>query len=733
MEYSPLSPRSHEIRVLTILSNHFSKADPIHCSLEHVGLLPHSTAKSSAEINHKFHDWPPSVVQTDELNALWRDPAHNSVWALAPIGSEQASISGPSNNGAPSSRFPWGDYVALSYVWGNPAVTRGIFVNGISVQVTENLEEALRELREYDCIKQGFKVWIDAICINQNDIEERAQQVGIMKHIYASAWKVVVWLGKESDDSNLAMTAVRYLSLRAGDEKLPDDLYHRRRTVDLRPLFIVWSTYKSYLKIEVYRALYRVFSRQYWQRLWILQEIALSRPDTPVLCGIKCVHWQDIYTACVFTQSEEHRFGREIIESINPRIGAWTWEFGRDRVAPRDGSRSFSERLWKKPISMMAIQEQQQQHAAESDESLAAFRIFTLSRDANVTDERDRVYGILGIAAVSNMVSITPDYNLSSNEVFRTFSQALLSTGDLSSLCLVSSRIPKINRAWPEDRTSPLLKHIVLGRSGFIVNPPCPHALPSWVICWTCSRGPIAQLPGRYKAAGTSRATPEFLDPGIVRVQGVFLGSVSSLSAFHPLESDSRYPENGNPSPNNKYGDIIFVRKALLQTLLAGTSRTGDPISPVSDSLISNPKIWIDAVAGIQFNGFGLHGFYARNKNLSLFGYTLKDVLGRPSRSSGRLYNPSEAQREVLSWAVDALAWRRLITTRSGYMGIAPAGTRRGDCVWMLMGCYMPLILRPCKERWEVVGECYVNGVMQGEVLDLVESGEYQVRDVELC
>jgi hypothetical protein len=62
-------------------------------------------------------------------------------------------------------RFAWGDYTALSYVWGDETKTRTTFINGHEVAVTQNLEEALRAFRLQSEFQSGFKIWVDAICL----------------------------------------------------------------------------------------------------------------------------------------------------------------------------------------------------------------------------------------------------------------------------------------------------------------------------------------------------------------------------------------------------------------------------------------------------------------------------------------------------------------------------------------------------------------------------------------
>lgn len=94
--------------------------------------------------------------------------------------------------------FP--QYEALSYVWGDPNNTAPIVVQGHTLQVTTNLEVALRHLRYSNKVRV---LWIDAIVINQIDLDERTEQVALMGDIYSKAASVRIWLGPADDDSDL--------------------------------------------------------------------------------------------------------------------------------------------------------------------------------------------------------------------------------------------------------------------------------------------------------------------------------------------------------------------------------------------------------------------------------------------------------------------------------------------------------------------------------------------------
>lgn len=110
-------------------------------------------------------------------------------------------------------------FAGLSSEWDDPAETKTITVDNYPFQVRWNLEAALRAF----CTSQGSGsiIWIDALCINQDDIPERNSQVRIMAEIYNSAVSTWIWLGPDSEDSDLAFKAIADITAAAG--KRPKD------------------------------------------------------------------------------------------------------------------------------------------------------------------------------------------------------------------------------------------------------------------------------------------------------------------------------------------------------------------------------------------------------------------------------------------------------------------------------------------------------------------------------
>lgn len=90
---------------------------------------------------------------------------------------------------------------ALSYVWGPKSNMRPIYVNGYQVHVTQNLFDALKAIRKSQQSQSAHSTnwWVDALCINQDDMNERNHQIKLMRIIYLRADSVLAWLGPSPD------------------------------------------------------------------------------------------------------------------------------------------------------------------------------------------------------------------------------------------------------------------------------------------------------------------------------------------------------------------------------------------------------------------------------------------------------------------------------------------------------------------------------------------------------
>lgn len=99
-------------------------------------------------------------------------------------------------------------FSALSYVWGTDR-TRSILCNGCTLPITRNCHDALLSMR---ASQKGTAIWVDAICINQKDDEEKAGQISLMQEIYTWAAAVFIWLGPDNDACDQALDSIRMVS-----------------------------------------------------------------------------------------------------------------------------------------------------------------------------------------------------------------------------------------------------------------------------------------------------------------------------------------------------------------------------------------------------------------------------------------------------------------------------------------------------------------------------------------
>jgi hypothetical protein len=174
-------------------------------------------------------------------------------------------------------------YTALSYTWGSASPSASIWINGSRFRVGINLYTGLRAYRfkvYSGIIKPGF-LWIDALCINQNDIRERNHQVNLMSRIYSEAELVLIWLRPESNDHGTAIDWIKRINDTTFERKLRHDPnYDEMDDIGL-----------CGFEVAVSKLLYH----PYWTRLWILQEIVLAK-HILVLYGSDLCTWEELAT-----------------------------------------------------------------------------------------------------------------------------------------------------------------------------------------------------------------------------------------------------------------------------------------------------------------------------------------------------------------------------------------------------------------------------------------------------
>ncbi|KAJ6788679.1 hypothetical protein PWT90_07255 [Aphanocladium album] len=273
-------------------------------------------------------------------------------------------------------------YEALSYVWGKPSVFhRSIWCvdedqassgNGI-LHIGGNLARALLAYRRTD---QARQIWVDAICIQQDDLDERLSQVRMMGDIFRNATQVLCWLGAFQDPATeeyLALTAIHFL--REFNRDQTKETLSSEEIASDRELFKCWDAVKAF------------FDCEYFHRAWIIQEIGLARRAW-LSWGRSdiCIDWSEVAHFVLFLDDN----GASVINELD--LKSWVcnhinlvWSNNPDGTPLYD----FSEVL----------------HWARVHLS---------------TDPRDYVYSLLGhtSAVVDGQLLIQPLYTLSTAEVY---------------------------------------------------------------------------------------------------------------------------------------------------------------------------------------------------------------------------------------------------------------------------------------------------------------------------
>ncbi|KAL8719837.1 MAG: hypothetical protein Q9225_003215 [Loekoesia sp. 1 TL-2023] len=308
-------------------------------------------------------------------------------------------------------------YHALSYTWGNPTKTKVVIVQTSDgprvLPVTDNLYTALQHLRNGD---QARYLWVDAICINQENITERNAQVANMADIYRSAALVVIWLGPGDDHSKIAMETISNISSRIKVEWTTHNIelaHPKDPDSDL-------LSFEKELKLDqdVWDSLDHLLNREWFYRLWIWQEVFLAEDRAQLMCGFSSMTWDSFRKAILL-----------LVEKRQP--------------SSLPGFLTAVTRAWR---------------IASLRDRLSIAEVLEITTNARCSDQRDRVYGVLELIWKAARPNLQPDYTKSTAEVFQDLMLVMLLTHrDLSLLRYCKSLNKHTDMpSWVPDFSKPL-------------------------------------------------------------------------------------------------------------------------------------------------------------------------------------------------------------------------------------------------------------------------------------
>jgi hypothetical protein len=602
------------------------------------------------------------------------------------------------------------NFTALSYTWGDPNVRKPIQINRQSLDVTLNLYNALHHMRSLHEVRT---FWIDAICINQDDLEERAAQVLRMCDIYTIAKGVEVWLGQEEDEFDAeAMQLVTDLGAAVADA---EGFLAKGRNNQQREQF-----FHSFAEStpEKLRALSRLFKRPWWTRIWIVQELSLAKQGNAIVrCGTLVTAWTNFLITAY------------AIDEFWHMVSGMIWEEYPDEKVEshQHGIRLAQCRKVDATIPDFTLLELLNQH-----------------RDCAATDPRDKVYGLLGLSGDAAKIGLKPSYTSTARVVFvDLFQKYVKATGTLDMLCEV--RFPKTLvdlpswvPDWSTDQTVPgiCIHNRYMGGNHF-------------------SNSPINQYE-EYRASGDAQAEVQFTNNAIT-ITAFHVGAIAYLGQVDPgmtLEDLDVIDTLGTPDAAGYSGSACATFNDWCNMMLKcpdwdkieARYRFGaeNALEVFCRTLIGDRNGRM-TIPGANNNSDADHGYDEDNSDADHgCDEEMTDVKEYPdedednqehtgnSDGEDNYTNPLDVKDQrafspenMLNMAIEdyrsclGISYgKRFAILDSGHIGIVPGHSEVSDVVVVISGCSLPLVVRKGSSGTILVGESYVHGVTNGEALN---------------
>ncbi|KAF2467062.1 HET-domain-containing protein [Lindgomyces ingoldianus] len=590
-------------------------------------------------------------------------------------------------------------YEALSYVWGSMEDTKSITCNGHRVDgVRKNLFEALERLR-YP--QQSRLIWVDGLCIHQKDLGEMATQVRHMHHIYEGAKQVLVWLGTDEWDEAhwcfAILCAVTNARRSEGAElatfKTLDDEYGVMNIYSPPPI-----------ESDEWMNVAALFDNNWFVRMWVIQEIVLAKSAT-FIWGSAEIDWQIIGEAIQTIRLANNRY-------LNNNL---------------------SNRHWQNAVFMDHLCRLQQDKQRKEEEPF--LHLLDWTRSFDVTNPRDKVYGLLGFptrdadienANIETRVFINPDYSLPVAQIYTDVVRIII--GRYQDIDVLSYVHPPPGVVYCPDGIDKnrLFHHVP------------EHLLPTWTtlpgdllhLQWPSQYPPHEKLPSWVPDWNSGVVTHPFT--GYVKSNQYTAGKCKSLELL-PTPSPSILCLKGvivdvisQTLPPTPFTNITDSESSLLR-LVQWCINTGSPLHTVASTLTAGRGSNGHLVADTDQHIADFFALLTKLDEHWLENNQLGEALSC-SKSSSKRGDPDKMQETI--WKFNY--YRSAFTTQLGKLGLGPGAMKAGDLVVVLWGGQVPFVLREENGGawYQCVGESYVDGFMKGEVAGKLEGAEAYVERV---
>ncbi|KAF5652171.1 heterokaryon incompatibility protein (het-6OR allele) [Fusarium sp. NRRL 25303] len=580
-------------------------------------------------------------------------------------------------------------YAALFYLWGDPEKYGQVTIKGNTVKIPDNLASAFLCVVSDDSFRSQSHVrylWADAICINQNDLDERSQQVQLMRRIFQRAHVTFAWVGPK--DYSLAFETIKTIANEIY-ENTPRGKAPYKTNFDLawlrrHPMLCVdrGSDLPNNHLNDPWSAVADFLQHQYWQRVWIFQEIVLAEQLVFISPGEDNLSWsmlRDTPQSIISVAKEKKPdFLPDTAWKLlrNPMSwGMLSWLFlaqARTKIPDPDGFKGWA--------------------------------VSTFAANLQATDDRDYIYGLLGVSGIP----ITPDYSPknTTSQVYTKYIAGWLKAARTQQTAHIHSPLAFLSLAGT-------------GKQGN-------SDLPSWVPNYRKKRE--ASSPWCYSASNfrsadevgpTSSPAHRACYPYVVEeTQSLFswgkdMGQITLSTNCHhdsDLEILASFMSFASSftTRNLQYVTGIPATQAIIRLI------SMDKTKKVSQDLVDNAMN-----LAMLITYFNMSESQTVTKTWSSnWDHDLLSMAFSPSElaplkvrlnvldelSSWSL----ERRRETVSGIMPVLYNYRFFETNRGYLGAVDFDVLEGDRLCVLWGYKEPVVLRPdATDRYTFVGPAY--------------------------
>ncbi|KAH6962371.1 heterokaryon incompatibility protein-domain-containing protein [Ilyonectria sp. MPI-CAGE-AT-0026] len=556
-------------------------------------------------------------------------------------------------------------YVALSYTWGDAARRVPIYLDNSVAQVTENLSVALQHFEQEDL---ALRIWIDSICINQNDEAEKNHQVGMMAEIFMRASMVLVWLGPEEGGAEEGVETLRKMGTEALQThghlqqmpRDPDNPVSGRNAEDRVLELMEPRWFPDGVPCFDPRSIQVVLERPWFRRVWVLQEAAVNT-NVAFHCGRQTISKHVLWAGV--------RCAKLLANKISNRSRAGGCDAGDPSILQAEAGVGFLSRRTLELVTARKRKLPLQALLCDITMNLGEWAY-------EATDPRDRVFAILGFSCDADVLNIRPDYAKTCATIYTDVAEAVLArSGTLDILYAVS-------------------------------RPRNVKAMPSWVPDWSVpvpsTFGP--RIIGRFSAAGPmSRSRTAFRSDQFHNRLLVLSGyRVDTVEVVVPYQVDPRWEDaSDNEDRMSLFTDSLRDLGSREQTAYLSEEARYDALwrTPIADC---------DAVIDTKLKMRPAASEWMK-KSFEAFVGT--------AHGSDPAWRRRASKPYIHTMKLEA-ARRRVFVSSRGYFGLGQETVRVGDTICVLLGGDSPFLIREVGLGYhELIGEAYVHGIMLGEFL----------------